>query len=85
MQNQKDKVTGSISAEHLKSFISKIERLEEEKTNIMEDIKEVYAEAKSSGFDGKTLKKLVKLKKMDSEKLQEEEYLLDLYRNAIGL
>lgn len=85
MEHQQEKATGSISAEHLKSLISKIEKLEEEKANIAEDIRDVYAEAKAVGFDAKTLKKVVKLKKMDSEKLQEEEYLLDLYRNAIGL
>lgn len=85
MEDQRDKVTGSISAEHLKNIISKIEKLEEEKSNIMEDIREVYAEAKAVGFDAKTIRKVIKLKKMDSEKLQEEEYLLDLYRNAIGL
>jgi uncharacterized protein (UPF0335 family) len=85
MENQRDKVTGSISGEHLKNLISKIERLEEEKANIAEDIRDVYAEAKAVGFDAKTIKKVVKIKKMDSDKLQEEEYLLDLYRNAIGL
>jgi len=85
MENQKDKVTGSISAEHLKNIISKIERLEEEKSNISEDIREVYAEAKAVGFDSKTIRKIIKIKKMDTEKLQEEEYLFDLYRNALGL
>lgn len=85
MENQKDKVTGSISAEHLKNIISKIERLEEEKSNISEDIREVYAEAKAVGFDSKTIRKIIKIKKMDIEKLQEEEYLFDLYRNALGL
>ncbi|MEQ9115848.1 MAG: DUF2312 domain-containing protein [Rickettsiales bacterium] len=85
IENQKDKVTGSISADHLKNIITKIERLEEEKANIMEDIREVYAEAKAVGFDAKTVRKVVKIRKMDTEKLQEEEYLLDLYRNALGL
>ncbi len=85
MDDQRDKVTGSISAEHLKSILSKIERLEEEKANIMEDIREVFAEAKAVGFDTKTIRKVLKIKKMDSDKLQEEEYLLDLYRNALGV
>lgn len=85
MQDQREKVTGSISAEHLKNVVSKIERLEEEKNNIMEDIREVYGEAKSSGFDAKIIRKIIKLRKMDIEKLQEEEYLLDLYRNAVGI
>ena len=85
MEDQREKATGSISAEHLKSILAKVEKLEEEKANIMEDIRDVYAEAKAVGFDAKTIRKIFKITKMDSDKLQEEEYLLDLYRNALGV
>jgi len=76
---------GSISATNLKNFVERIERLEEQKNNFLEDIKEVYKEASSNGFDISTMKKIVKIRKMDMQKLEEQEYLLDLYRNALGL
>jgi uncharacterized protein (UPF0335 family) len=76
---------GSISATRLKGFIERIERLEEQKANYMEDIKEVYKEAGSAGFDVATMKTVVKLRKVDLKKLEEKEYLLDLYRKALGL
>lgn len=76
---------GGVAGQRLKSFVERIERLEEEKAELAEDIKEVYAEAKGVGFDVKTLRKLVKLRKMDDEKRREEDELLDLYRAAIGL
>ena len=59
--------------------------VEEQKNNFLEDIKEVYKEASSNGFDISTMKKIVKIRKMDMQKLEEQEYLLDLYRNALGL
>lgn len=76
---------GGVAGQRLKSFIDRIERLEEEKTAIMEDIKEVYAEAKGTGFDAKTMRKVVTLRKMDTEKRRESEELLDLYKAAIGM
>lgn len=76
---------GGIAGQRLKSFIERIERLEEEKAALMEDIKEVYAEAKGVGFDPKPIRKIVKIKKIDAEKRREEEELLDLYKSAIGL
>ena len=76
---------GGVSGQRLRSFIERIERLEEEKTDIAQDIKEVYAEAKSTGFDVKTMRKLVRLRKMDTEKRREEEDLLDVYKAAVGL
>lgn len=76
---------GGVAGERLKSFIERIERLEEEKTALMEDIKEVYAEAKGTGFDAKTMRKVVSLRKMDTEKRRESEELLDLYKSAIGM
>ena len=76
---------GGVAGERLRSFIERIERLEEEKTALMEDIKEVYAEAKGTGFDAKTMRKIVSLRKMDTEKRRESEELLDLYKSAIGM
>ena len=68
----------------LKSFIERIERLEEDKAAISGDLKEVYAEAKGEGFDTKILRKVIRLIKQDKVKRQEEEALIDLYLSAIG-
>lgn len=76
---------GGVAGERLKSFIERIERLEEEKAGIAEDIKEVYAEAKGVGFDAKTMRKIVALRKKDTEKRREEQELLELYASAIGM
>ena len=76
---------GGLSADHLLQFIERIERLEEEKQNIAEDIKNVFAEAKGSGFDVKTMREVIKIRKMDSSELEEKEYLLDTYKRALGL
>ena len=76
---------GGVAGARLKSFIERIERLEEEKAALMEDIKEVYAEAKGTGFDTKTMRKIISLRKMDTEKRRESEELLDLYKSAIGM
>lgn len=76
---------GGVAGERLKSFIERVERLEEEKSALAEDIKEVYAEAKAVGFDVKTIRKVIKLRKMDTEKRREEDELLDLYKAAIGM
>lgn len=74
-----------IAAERLKSFIERIEKLSDEKASIQEDIKEVYAEAKGTGFEPKIIRKIVKIRKMDKDKRAEEDHLLDLYRKAIGV
>ena len=79
-EDQQVKDTGGIGGQRLMSFIERIERLEEEKTALMEDLKEVYAEAKGVGFDVKVMRKLVSLRKMDVEKRRETEELLDLYK-----
>ena len=68
----------------LKSIIERIERLEQEKSEIAEQIKEVFAEAKGNGFDVKILRKVVRIRKQDRAKRQEEEAILDLYLSAIG-
>ena len=77
-------VLGSAAREHLKSFVQRIERLEEEKANIGAGLKEVYAEATSMGFDTKILRKVISLRKMDRNDRAEQEALLDLYLGAIG-
>lgn len=76
---------GGVAGARLRSFIERIERLEEEKAAISDDIKDVYGEAKGVGYDVKTLRKIVRLRKMDEEKRREEDELLDLYRAALGL
>lgn len=77
--------TGGVSGQRLKAFIERVERLEEEKAGLAEDIKDIMAEAKGTGFDTKTMRKIIRLRKMDKEKRQEEEQLLELYKSAIGL
>lgn len=79
------KDVGGVAGERLKSFIERIERLEEEKTDLMEDIKEVFSEAKGTGFDTKILKTIIKLRKMDRDKRMEEQEILSLYMAAIGM
>lgn len=73
----------NISQEQLRSFIERIERLEEEKKGIAEDIKEIYAGAKAVGFDTKIMRKIIAIRKMDPSERQEQEALLDMYIHAI--
>ena len=74
----------TVAADRLRSFIERVERLEVEKATIMNDIKEVYAEAKGEGYDAKTLRQVVRIRKMDRADRQEQEALLDLYLSALG-
>ena len=74
-----------IDKGRLESFIQRIERLNEEKDNITADIKEVYAEAKASGYDDKIMRKIIAERKKDEADRQEEQLLLELYRNALGM
>ena len=74
----------TVAADRLRSFIERVERLEEEKAAIMNDIKEVYAEAKGEGYDVKTLRQVVKIRKMDRADRQEQEAMLELYLAALG-
>jgi len=83
-----DEVTDSsqtVAAGQLRAFIERIERLEEEKKTIADDIKEVYAEAKGTGFDTKAIRTLVRLRKQDQAERQEAESILDLYKAALGM
>jgi uncharacterized protein (UPF0335 family) len=76
---------GGIAGEQLKSFIERIERLEEERSALSGDIKEVYAEARGTGFEPKIMRQIIKIRKMDKQELDEEESLLDLYKRALGM
>ncbi len=78
-------VIDNTTANQLRLFIEKIERLEEEKNELMENIREVFSEAKATGFDTKVMKQLIKIRKMKKEDLAEQEELLDLYRHALGM
>lgn len=76
---------GGVAADRLRSFVERIERLEEEKATLAADIKEVYAEAKGTGFDVKTLRQIVKLRKLDQADRQEMEEMLELYKRALDI
>lgn len=85
---EKDPVVGGseeVNAGHLRAFIERIERLEEEKKALADDIKDVYAEAKGTGFDVKIMRKIVSLRKQDRDKRQEEDEILGLYMAALGM
>jgi uncharacterized protein (UPF0335 family) len=75
----------TVAAGQLRAFIERIERLEEEKKTISDDIKEVYAEMKGTGFDTKAVRTIVRLRKKDQAERQEEEAILDLYKAALGM
>jgi uncharacterized protein (UPF0335 family) len=76
---------GNVAADQLRLFIERIERLEEEKKGIADDVKDVYAEAKANGYDTKTMRKIVALRKMETHVRQEADALLETYRAALGL
>ncbi|HEY1604003.1 MAG TPA: DUF2312 domain-containing protein [Allosphingosinicella sp.] len=76
---------GSIAADELRLLIERIERLEEEKKAIADDVKDVYAEAKSRGYDTRTMRKVVALRKMETHDRQEADALLETYRAALGM
>lgn len=76
---------GGVAGDRLKSFIERIERLEEEKAGLAGDIRDVYAEAKGEGYEVKVMRQIVRLRKMDKGDRDEQEELLDLYKAAIGM
>ena len=76
---------GPVSAERLKSFVERIEKLEEERGAIGSDIKDVYSEAKGVGYDVKTMRKIISLRSMDAADRAEQETLLDVYKHALGM
>lgn len=77
--------SGEVSGQRLNAFIQRIERMEEEKKALAEDIRDIYAEAKATGFEPKIIRKLVSLRKANLEKRREEAELLNLYMSAIGM
>ncbi len=79
-----DKPT-NIAGERLRSIIERIERLEEERKALASDIKDIYSEAKSAGFDVKVIRQLIRLRKQEPAEVEEQETLLDVYRRAIGM
>jgi len=74
-----------VTADQLKQYISRIEKLESDKADISDDLKQVFDEAKANGFDTKIMKQVIKLKKLDKDSLAEQEAILDLYRAALGI
>lgn len=76
---------GGIAADRLRSLVDRIERLEEERKALGADIKDIYSEAKSAGFDVKALRRLIQVRKQESSEVEEQETLLDVYRRALGM
>jgi len=76
---------GGIAADRLRSLIERIERLEEERKSLGSDIKDIYSEAKSAGFDVKVLRQIIRIRKQEPAEVEEQESLLDVYRRALGM
>lgn len=76
---------GNVAADQLRLFIERIERLEEEKKGMADDVKDVYAEAKANGYDTKTMRAIVRLRRLETHARQEADALMETYRNALGL
>ena len=83
--SEKQPETGGIAADRLRSLVDRIERLEEERKALGNDIKDIYAEAKSAGFDVKVLRQLIRMRKQEAAEIEEQETLLDVYRRALGM
>ncbi len=83
--SEKQPETGGIAADRLRSLVDRIERLEEERKALGNDIKDIYGEAKSAGFDVKVLRQLIRMRKQEAAEIEEQETLLDLYRRALGM
>jgi uncharacterized protein (UPF0335 family) len=81
----KDEPNTRFAKDHLKAFIERIERLEEEKKALADDIKDVYAEAKGNGFDVKALRTVVRMRKQDADERKEQEAILEIYLQALGM
>ena len=85
MQNNNEDNAQVVAVGQLRSFIERIERLEEEKKTISDDIKEVYAEVKGSGFDVKAVRTVIRMRKKEDHERQEEESMIQLYKDALGM
>lgn len=82
---EETQVSQTVAAGQLRAFIERVERLEEEKSQLQEDIKDVFAEMKGTGFDTKAVRTIIRLRKKDQAERQEEEAILDMYKAALGL
>jgi uncharacterized protein (UPF0335 family) len=82
---QEEQPATRFAKDHLKAFVERIERLEEEKKAIADDIRDVYAEAKGNGFDVKALRAIVRLRKQDADERREQEAILETYMHALGM
>jgi uncharacterized protein (UPF0335 family) len=80
-----DVAESGVAADELRQFIERVERLEEEKAGISSDIKDVYAELKGRGFDAKAVRQIVRIRKLDNSERQEQEAILELYMQALGM
>lgn len=85
IEHSKKAKAGAVSADVLRSYIERIERLEEEKKSLGGDIREIYAEAKGNGFEPRVMRKVVSLRRMNAADREEEEALLEVYRQAVGV
>ncbi len=82
---EQDREVGGIAADRLRSLIERIERLEEERKALAGDIKDIYAEAKSAGFDVKVIRQIIRIRAQEPAEVEEQENLLDVYRRALGM
>lgn len=83
--SEADIKSGGVAADRLRSLVERIERLEEERKALASDIKDIYAEAKSAGFDVKVLRQLIRIRKQEAAEVEEQETMLDIYRRALGM
>lgn len=83
--NSNDPEVGGIAADRLRSIIERVERLEEERKALSGDIKDIFTEAKSAGFDVKVLRQIIRIRKQEPAEVEEQETLLDVYRRALGM
>jgi uncharacterized protein (UPF0335 family) len=77
--------TEPLAADRLRSLVERIERLEEERKALANDIRDIYAESKSAGFDVKVIRQLIRIRKQEPAEVEEQETLLDVYRRALGM
>lgn len=83
--SKKPNRVGGVAVDQLKSIIGRVEKLEEEKTAIAADIRDVFTEAKGAGFDVKAIRQIIKIRKLDAQELEEQETIFDTYRRALGM
>lgn len=84
-EKEPDTEVGGIAGDRLRSIVERIERLEEERKGLGDNIKDIFAEAKSAGFDVKVVRQIISIRKKEPAEVEEQETLLDLYRRALGM